>query len=142
MRRALIVALAALAGVGCGDRPPERAQTKRPQPEPAPKFAIGKDIPFPSLIAKDGPGPRFFICEVAHRIVEGKLKIPAGYGSPDCTGDQSQVQDLGDGRYAISSGVEIELVWREYTGEAVITAVDGIPRTVRITRLDLAGGAQ
>jgi hypothetical protein len=151
----LILALTALAGVGCGgpDRPPETAQTKQAWRENMrqlrekynldaqgePKVAVGKAIPFPSLIATDDIGRRWAICEFAQRIVrETQLSLPAAGKFPDCTKDyQSQVEDLGDGRYAINSWVEIAAVRTAYSGDAVITEVGGEPRTIRIIRLDL-----
>jgi hypothetical protein len=128
-----ILALA-LAGVGCSERPqPHPAQKTE---DPAEKFAVGRDIEYPSLIAKDLKGRKYEICESASTImgIDQKALREAKY--PSCATDDSLVRPLGDEHYAIDSWVEVGGVRTEYSGEAVITEVGGIPRSVRFTRLE------
>jgi len=142
MKRRLIIGAAVLVCVGCGP------QTTRQEPG---KFAVGQEIEFPDIIAKDLKGRKYEICMDAQAIVKNtvggpgtgaQLKAP-GLTFPDCLDDQSQVQYVGDGKYAISSWVEMAQTRTAYSGDAVIVEDEGgVPRTLRITRLDLQGGAK
>jgi hypothetical protein len=147
-RLKVLAVLTCLAGVGCVDV----SQPNQAQEEPAAKkFAVGQDIEFPAIIAKDLKGRKYEICSDAHVIVGIKLvpslKLPVDFKAhgltfPDCIDDKSQVQLVGDEHYAIKSWVEIGGVRTGYSGEAVITEEGGVPRSTRFTRLDLEGGAQ
>ncbi|MGA7241417.1 MAG: hypothetical protein WBY44_37385 [Bryobacteraceae bacterium] len=109
-----------------------------PAPQPAQEdFVVGHDIPFPAIIAKTPVGRRDAICGIVQGMVGRKLKAPATAKFQDCLPDEeSPVQDAGDGRYTISSWVDIDQVRTNYDGEAVIAEEDGEPRTIRITRLE------
>lgn len=136
----ILAAVTALAAVGCGDLPTAQKQAARKQPDAAQKFAVGKDIDYGNLFAQDDRARRASICLIAQGIIQRQVSGPSTF--PSCTGDQSQVEAVADGNYAIRSWVDLAQGRTYYSGEAVIAEENGKARTIRITRLDVEGGAR